>query len=168
MLQFMAVVADLAIGESPPEQAMRSDTIYQWLSSGKPITSVALAILHERGHLNWDDPVAIHLPEFVDGKTITIRHFSTTPVVFPRSILDGTIAHGHRSSMTSVEQGLNFRLVRGPNSSSIPTATVPRQFRMDLGGMLQSWHMVTEVPSRPARLQIRHTVWWSRGLRMSE
>jgi CubicO group peptidase (beta-lactamase class C family) len=58
---------------------MTPDTITLWLSSGKPITAVAIAQLWERGLLDLDDPVVRFIPEFAPyGKdTITVRHLLT-------------------------------------------------------------------------------------------
>jgi len=67
------VVADVAVG------GLRNDAILPWLSAGKPIAAVAMAQLREKGLLDWDDPVARHVPEFAKrGKEkITIRHLLT-------------------------------------------------------------------------------------------
>lgn len=45
-------------------QPMREDTIFRLYSMTKPIASVAVLQLMERGLLNLDDPVARYLPEF--------------------------------------------------------------------------------------------------------
>jgi len=67
------VVADLAVG------GLSSDAILPWLSAGKPIAAVAMAQLREKGWLDFDDPVARHLPEFAkrNKEKITIRHLLT-------------------------------------------------------------------------------------------
>ncbi len=46
--------------------AMNDDTIFRIYSMSKPITSVAVMMLHEEGHFFLDDPVAKFLPEFTD------------------------------------------------------------------------------------------------------
>jgi CubicO group peptidase (beta-lactamase class C family) len=71
-------LARTATGERPAAP-MTTDTITLWLSSGKPVTAVAIAQLWERGLLELDDPVARHVPEFAaHGKDrITIRHLLT-------------------------------------------------------------------------------------------
>src|SRR5688500_9244686 len=73
------VVADTAIGDARRGVPMRPDTLMLWLSATKPIASVAVAQLWERGLLHLDDPVARHLPEFAArGKDrITVRHLLT-------------------------------------------------------------------------------------------
>jgi len=50
-----------------------------WMSSGKPLTAMALGILFERGSICWNDPVAKHIPEFAqNGKqSITLTHLLT-------------------------------------------------------------------------------------------
>jgi CubicO group peptidase (beta-lactamase class C family) len=71
--------ADGAAGESRPGEALRPDHLMLWLSSTKPVAAVAVAQLWERGLLELDDPVALHIPEFaVHGKgAITLRHLLT-------------------------------------------------------------------------------------------
>jgi CubicO group peptidase (beta-lactamase class C family) len=71
--------ADAALGDSRPGTPLRPDDLMLWLSSTKPVAAVALAQLWERGRLEIDDPVALHIPEFaVHGKeSITLRHLLT-------------------------------------------------------------------------------------------
>ena len=56
-----------------------TDTIVLWFSSTKPLMSVAIGQLVERGLVDFDDPVARHVPEFAaNGKAgITLRHLLT-------------------------------------------------------------------------------------------
>lgn len=72
-------IADFALGESRPGISMSVDTINPWMSSGKPVTALAIAQLWERGRLELDDRVSRFVPEFgVKGKEpITIRHVLT-------------------------------------------------------------------------------------------
>jgi CubicO group peptidase (beta-lactamase class C family) len=80
-----AVIADAGFGMARPDRPDRPgapitpDTITLWLSSGKPLTAVAIAQLWERGLLDLDDPVARVIPEFAaNGKeAITVRHLLT-------------------------------------------------------------------------------------------
>jgi len=73
------VVADIAFGEARPGEPMRPDHRMLWLSSGKPITAVAVARQWEAGRLDLDDRVERFLPQFgTRGKeAITIRHLLT-------------------------------------------------------------------------------------------
>ncbi len=72
-------IADFAIGERAPGEAMTTQTILPWMSCTKPVTAVAVALLQEAGRLDWDQPVAEVLPEFAaQGKErISIRHLLT-------------------------------------------------------------------------------------------
>ncbi len=72
-------VADAALGENRPGEPLTRSHLMLWLSSTKPVTAVALAQLWERGLLELDDPVALHVPEFAaNGKEgITLRHLLT-------------------------------------------------------------------------------------------
>ena len=67
--------ADTSLAGTP----MQPDTLMIWLSAGKPLTAVAIALLAQRGRLHFDDPVAHYIPEFAqNGKdAITIRHLLT-------------------------------------------------------------------------------------------
>ena len=50
---------------------MNNDTIFRIYSMSKPITSVAVMMLHEEGHFFLDDPVAKFLPEFAEMQVQT-------------------------------------------------------------------------------------------------
>ena len=71
--------ADAALGESRPGEPLTRGHLMLWLSSTKPVPAVAIAQLWERGLLELDDPVALHVPEFAaHGKEgITLRHLLT-------------------------------------------------------------------------------------------
>src|SRR5688572_4504951 len=79
------VIADVGVGlvrparDGRPAVEMTPDSIMLWLSSGKPLTAVAVARLWERGLLGLDDPIVKFIPEFAaHGKeTITLRHLLT-------------------------------------------------------------------------------------------
>jgi CubicO group peptidase (beta-lactamase class C family) len=72
-------VADAALGEDRPGEPLTRGHLMLWLSSTKPVPAVAIAQLWERGLLELDDPVALHVPEFAaHGKGgITLRHLLT-------------------------------------------------------------------------------------------
>jgi CubicO group peptidase (beta-lactamase class C family) len=71
--------ADAALGENRPGEPLTRAHLMLWLSSTKPVAAVAIAQLWERGLLELDDPVALHVPEFAaHGKEgITLRHLLT-------------------------------------------------------------------------------------------
>ena len=73
------IVADIAVGEARPGEAMTADHLMLWLSAVKPVSAVAIAQLWERDKLDLDDRVARFIPEFgMKGKEpITIRHVLT-------------------------------------------------------------------------------------------
>lgn len=70
---------DFAFGRSRPNEEMTREHLMLWLSTGKPITAVAIAQLWEQGIVALDDPVVEHVPEFgAHGKDrITLRHLLT-------------------------------------------------------------------------------------------
>jgi CubicO group peptidase (beta-lactamase class C family) len=74
-----AAVADFGVGESAPGISVTPGTLMLWLSSGKPLTAVAIAQQFERGKLDLNDPVTRFIHEFGQhGKNvITISHLLT-------------------------------------------------------------------------------------------
>ena len=73
------VMADVGVGMSRPGIPMTKDTINLWLSSGKPLTAVAILQAWEREQLRLDDRVTRFLPQFAQqGKErIALRHLLT-------------------------------------------------------------------------------------------
>ncbi|MFN4244322.1 MAG: serine hydrolase domain-containing protein [Tepidisphaerales bacterium] len=72
-------VADLVLGEAAPGQLLTHRHLCPYLSSGKPLTALAIAWLWERKLLRLDDPVQRFIPDFAGpGKdAITLRHCLT-------------------------------------------------------------------------------------------
>lgn len=50
---------------------MEKDSLFRIYSMTKPVTGVALMMLHEQGLWNFDDPVSKHVPEFANLKVMT-------------------------------------------------------------------------------------------------
>ena len=73
------VLADAGFGAARPGEPMRRDHLMLWMSSTKPVAAVAICQLWERGRLELDDPVALHIPEFAQGgkERVTVRHLLT-------------------------------------------------------------------------------------------
>ncbi|MFV0275885.1 MAG: serine hydrolase domain-containing protein [Parahaliea sp.] len=72
-------------------EAMTSDTVFRIYSMTKPITSLALMTLHERGLFSLDDPVHRFIPEFRDirvRKAGAFPLFETVPCARPMTIRD--------------------------------------------------------------------------------
>jgi CubicO group peptidase (beta-lactamase class C family) len=72
-------IIDFACGEARPGIPMRTDSIMQWFSSGKPLTAICIGQLEERRDLLLEDEVTRFIPEFgANGKeSITIWHLLT-------------------------------------------------------------------------------------------
>jgi CubicO group peptidase (beta-lactamase class C family) len=69
------------VADAETKEPMRKDAVMAIASMTKPITGVALMILHEQGKWALDDPIAKHIPEFKDlqvmsgnGKTVAPNH----------------------------------------------------------------------------------------------
>jgi len=75
---------DVAIGDPAPGRPLRVDDVMLWYSSGKPLTTVALLQLWERGEVDLDDRVASFIPAWAGGKErCTLRHVLTHTGGFP-------------------------------------------------------------------------------------
>src|SRR5437868_5401774 len=74
-----AIIAHAAFGESRPGASMKPETLMLWLSSGKPITAIAIALLYERKELDIRERVSGIIPEFAAGgkEPITIENLLT-------------------------------------------------------------------------------------------
>lgn len=72
-------IANFALGEARPGEAMTRAHLLPWYSAGKPLTALAIAQQWEAARLQLDAPVTRHVPEFAQhGKdAITIRHLLT-------------------------------------------------------------------------------------------
>lgn len=78
------VLLDEAIGESRPGRPLRADDLMLWYSAGKPLTTVAVLQLWERGVIGLDDPVADFVAGWGSGKErCSIRHVLTHTGGFP-------------------------------------------------------------------------------------
>ncbi len=95
------LVISAATGEARPGVPLAERTLVSWLSSGKPVASVAIMQQRERGRLDLDEPVAATIPEFANnGKAaVTTRHLLTHTGGFrqvqtgaPEAEWDGMIA----------------------------------------------------------------------------
>ncbi len=58
---------------------MTTSTIVEWASATKPIPCVSIGLLCERGLVDLDDAVSLHIPEFAAAgkQDVTIRHLLT-------------------------------------------------------------------------------------------
>lgn len=64
--------------------AMTEDTLFRWYSMSKPITSVAIMMLHEQGKLNIADPVEKYLPAFKDVRVYQGGELDAMQTIKPR------------------------------------------------------------------------------------
>ncbi|HMO53178.1 MAG TPA: serine hydrolase domain-containing protein, partial [Tepidiformaceae bacterium] len=79
---------------------MRRDTIFRIYSMTKPITSIALMQLYERGLMQIDDPVHKYIPEWNDQRVYTMGSgpaMLTRPVTRPMTVRD---LLSHQSGLT--------------------------------------------------------------------
>src|SRR5258705_13427421 len=60
-------LANFSVGEAGPGVPMTPGILMLWLSSGKPLTAVAIAQQVERARLNLEDKVTRFVPEFAQN-----------------------------------------------------------------------------------------------------
>lgn len=63
---------------------MQPDTIFRICSMSKPLTSLAVMMLHEEGRFMLDDPISKYLPEFKNPKVL-VKPASGKPYTIPAS-----------------------------------------------------------------------------------
>jgi len=73
------VICNEAFGEAQPGTDMGTDSIVQWYSSGKPLTAIAIAQLHEKGIVEIHEKVSRYIPEFATAgkELVTVWHLLT-------------------------------------------------------------------------------------------
>lgn len=86
-------LADVTVGynDIAADEPLRHDAIFRLYSMSKPVTSVAIMMLAERGKLRLDDPVAKFLPEWRDMRVYVsggLDDMVTEPVSRPITIAD--------------------------------------------------------------------------------
>lgn len=64
----MVYLESQGVSDLDSKQPMKNDTIFRMASMTKPVTSLAVMMLHEEGAFLLDDPVAKFLPEFKNPK----------------------------------------------------------------------------------------------------
>jgi CubicO group peptidase (beta-lactamase class C family) len=69
------------VSDLETKSPLRTDAIFRLASMTKPVTSLAVMMLHEEGHFMLDDPISKFLPEFKDMKVAVakppVRHLLT-------------------------------------------------------------------------------------------
>jgi CubicO group peptidase (beta-lactamase class C family) len=75
------VVHHSAVGQLDVRKAdpVQKDSIFRIYSMTKPVTGVAMMMLHEEGKWRLDDPVARYIPEFARLKVYTGKNDDGTP-----------------------------------------------------------------------------------------
>ncbi|HYH33163.1 MAG TPA: serine hydrolase domain-containing protein, partial [Pseudonocardia sp.] len=64
----VALLAHHGLADVEAQRPVADDTIWRIYSMTKPITSVAVLMLYERGLLELTDPVARYIPSFADAR----------------------------------------------------------------------------------------------------
>jgi CubicO group peptidase (beta-lactamase class C family) len=131
------VIADFAVGEAVVGSGipLTHNSIMPLFSSAKPITAVAIGILVDSGRLQFDDPVATHIPEFAaHGKSnIQIKHLMN----HTSGLADDSLADGGASRPEVIARLNDSKTIEGwipgERSAYLPTS---------------GWHILGEVIER--------------------
>lgn len=133
-----AEVLRITRGEASPGVPMSRDTVLLWLSSGKPVLALAIALLKERGQLSLDDRVADYLPSFAaQGKQpITIRHLLTHTAGLHRALRGiWEVTSWHEAIAQVCDASLPEGFIPGQHAAYDPGA---------------SWFILAEIATRAA------------------
>ncbi len=104
---------------------MSKDTIFRIYSMSKPVTGVALMMLHEEGKFHLDDPVEKYIPEMADMQVFVREdggELVTEPADHPMTIRElmshtGGIAYGSMASPDFIDQKYSEANIFDPDSS---------------------------------------------------
>jgi len=91
-----------SFGQMDRERAkpMADDTIFRIYSMSKPITSVALMTLYERGFFQLDDPVSRYIPEWKDHKVWVSGEGAAMQTVAPTTPMSFRHVLSHSGGLT--------------------------------------------------------------------
>jgi CubicO group peptidase (beta-lactamase class C family) len=81
-------------------KAMADDAIFRIYSMSKPITSVALMTLYERGYFQLDDPVSRYIPEWKDHKVWVSGEGESMRTVAPTTPMSFRHVLSHSGGLT--------------------------------------------------------------------
>lgn len=70
---FRGEALELNVGQSHPDQPMATGVLLPWFSCTKILTATAVAVLVERGVLDYDTAVGTYIPEFATGGKEHVR-----------------------------------------------------------------------------------------------
>ena len=104
-----------------------ADTIFQTGSTGKAVTTAALAVLVDQKKIKWDDKVTDHLPDFQMYDPWVTREMTIRDLLVHRSGLGlgaGDLLFVPRSSLSRAETVKRLRALLGRPHQSEPVARV--------------------------------------------
>lgn len=133
---------------------MRTDTIFRLASMTKPITSLAVMMLHEEGHFLLDDPISKFLPEFRSPKVAIANApherfsdgFRTVPAAREITIRDLLT---HTAGLASGSGGPTLALSKGMAEFRKPERTMA-EYITELAKLPLNFHPGTAWEYGPA------------------
>lgn len=146
------------LGEDAP---VDGDTIFQLGSVGKAFTTAALAVLVDRGRIDWDDPVTKHIPWFQMYDPWVTREMKVVDLLVHRSGLGlgaGDLMFVPRSSLSRAETVRRVRFLK-------PATSFRSAYAYDNVLYAVAGQLVEEVTGRTWERFVREDVLAPAGLR---
>ncbi|MBR0347760.1 MAG: beta-lactamase family protein, partial [Rudaea sp.] len=100
-------------------EAVDADTIFMTGSTGKAVTSAALAVLVDRGKIGWDDKVIDHMPDFAMYDPWVTREITIRDLLVHRSGLglgEGDLLFVPRAGLSRAESVRRLRYLKPATS----------------------------------------------------
>lgn len=121
-----AIVYEESVGMADIEAGveMESDHIFRMASMTKPVTSVAILMLAERGQLSVDDPVSDYIPEFANPSILESVDLSDTTWTTRPAENEVTIHHLLTHTSGVAYGFINERINAVYTKAGVPDGTV--------------------------------------------
>jgi CubicO group peptidase (beta-lactamase class C family) len=145
------------LGEDAPVDA---DTIFQLGSVGKAFTTAALAVLYDRGQIDWDDPVTKHIPWFQMYDPWVTREMKVVDLLVHRSGLGlgaGDLMFVPRSNLSRAETVRRVRYLAGDE--------LPQRLRLRQRAHAAAGQLIEEVTGKTWERFVREEVLAPAGMR---
>jgi CubicO group peptidase (beta-lactamase class C family) len=131
----------VGFSDTGSEEILRDDHIFRIASMTKPITSLAILMLGERGDLNIMDPVSDYIPEFSDPQVLQSINFSDTTWTSVPASRDVTI-----HDLLTHTSGIAYGFTDSTMNAIYTKAGVPDGIGVDGMTIAESMSALGELP----------------------
>jgi CubicO group peptidase (beta-lactamase class C family) len=146
------------LGGADPVDA---DTIFEIGSVSKAFTAAALAVLVDRGQINWDDPVIDHIPGFQMYDSWVTREITVLDLLVHRSGLglgEGDLLFFPRTTLTREEAVRRLRYLR-------PATSFRYRYAYDNVLYVAAGQLIEDVSGHPWEEFVRDNLFVPAGMR---